>query len=129
VKRSGRLPRHTRLAPGGKPRPRNPRRHATNWARAFGSTARVEWVKTLTCLVAHTGTCGGLIENAHVGTGGMGRKADASAVVPLCHWHHYVLHRNGVRSFERYFGVRLVEAAAAVQRAWRAYQERSEEQS
>ena len=76
VPRKG-LARHVRV------RVRNPKRHASNWKRAYGSAARVSWVKDQPCVA-----CGGepppRCVNAHTRTGGRGRKADAATVIPLC---------------------------------------------
>jgi hypothetical protein len=126
VKRSGYIRRHTRLAPGGKPRPR--KRSASEFARIYGSKARVAWVKSLPCVVGN-GSCAGPTENAHTTTGGMGRKAEAGTIVPLCRWHHACLHGRGVGWFRHVHAIDLPTAADATERAWRAYQERSEEQS
>lgn len=62
----------------------NRKRKDREWKRAYGSEDRVRWVKQLNCLV-----CGAVpSENAHIETGGTGRKADADRVVPLCAKHH-----------------------------------------
>jgi hypothetical protein len=148
VKRSGWFPRHTGLAPGGKPRGndyserheakmagvplppiRRKKRSASEFARIYGSKARVEWIKAQPCLIARMGCdgCAGPIENAHNGTGGMGRKADAASIVPLCRAHHTELHREGAETFRILHNINLGNAAARIERAWRAYQERSEE--
>ena len=58
------------------------KKHATEWARKYGSKARVAFVKSLPCAA-----CGivGYSENAHVmGNGGMSRKGDADTIAPLC---------------------------------------------
>lgn len=49
--------------------------------RSYGGKARVEWMKTLPCVA-----CGvvGFSQNAHIKTGGAGRKSDARFCVPLC---------------------------------------------
>lgn len=66
-------------------KPRNAARKRREFARAYGSRERVEWVKSLPCAA-----CGvvGFSENAHVASGGAGRKADASQIVPLCGPHY-----------------------------------------
>lgn len=60
------------------------RRTKKDFARIYGSKARVEWVKRQPCVA-----CGvvGYSENAHVapkGEAGTGYKADAKWIVPLC---------------------------------------------
>jgi hypothetical protein len=123
VKRSGWIKRHTRLAPGGKPRPR--KRSASEFARIYGSKARVAWVKSLPCVAAWG--CAGPIHNHHVANGGAGRKANAEMIVPLCDAHHRALHANGAAWFQIAYLLNLDERAERVERLWRAYQERSEE--
>lgn len=77
LKRS-RLDRKTRLNPV------NAKRRRKEFRRAYGSEARVKWVKAQPCII-----CGSTpSDNAHIEGGGAGRKADADKVVPLCHSHH-----------------------------------------
>ncbi|HSH45807.1 MAG TPA: hypothetical protein VK966_08125, partial [Longimicrobiales bacterium] len=61
---------------------RNPERRDREWARAYGSEVRVEFVKALPCCVPG---CRNRAENAHTESGGMGRKADADTIAPLCY--------------------------------------------
>lgn len=74
------LPRPTKRI-----RARNPKRQRQEFARAYGSEARVEWVKSQPCAVCRVG---GYTENAHCPpkshAGGTGRKADSRFIVPLC---------------------------------------------
>lgn len=94
-----------------KPRP------AKETARIYGEHAA--HVRQRPCCA-----CGyaGATEAAHTTTGGMGRKADASTLVPLCGPHqviaidgksrlvegcHRESHRIGVKSFERKYGLSL----------------------
>ena len=46
---------------------------------------RVEFVKSLRCVVFEAVGCSGPMENVHVRGDGAGRKADARWVVPMCH--------------------------------------------
>lgn len=113
---------HGSTLPAPKKRPSVTRkRKASEWARAYGSRARVQWIAAQPCLVG-SDWCGrhARRENAHVATGGMGRKADAELIVPLCHSHHRALHRHGVRSFEKqyYYIGTLVDAAARTEARW-----------
>lgn len=98
----------------------NRTRRATNHARAYGGPERIAWVRSLPCLVAWSGGCAGAVENAHTETGGMGRKADARTVVPLCHQHHRLLHDCGRAWFEEQYSVDLSAEAARVEALWRA---------
>ena len=62
----------------------------------------------------------GYTEAAHTATGGMGRKADAETLAPLCRWCHLDLHHMGVKSFETtYYPVNLKALAAAL---WTEFQ-------
>ena len=94
--------------------PRNEARRATEFARAYGSAARVLWVAGWPCVVCNKTPC----QNAHIATGGMGRKADADRVVPLCKPHHHELHQAGLASFERQHGVSLSFTAQLVESRW-----------
>lgn len=79
------LERTTRL------RPRNAKRSLANWKRAYGSEERVQMISRMPCLL-----CGSTpSQNAHVETGGKGRKADASTVIPLCAACHMEHHTQG----------------------------------
>ena len=127
IKRSGKI----------KPKPRSPE----EYARIYGSPERVEWVKSLPCvttwhddwwkfrghhtngriLFGGTGTaCKGKKENAHIVSGGTGRKADAHLIVPACHHHHAEMHR-GVQTFEARYGVDLNAAAEQIEAKWQAW--------
>jgi hypothetical protein len=47
------------------------------------------------------------VELAHTENGGMGRKADARTLVPICAPDHRLLHTIGVKAFEARFSDRL----------------------
>jgi hypothetical protein len=76
----------------GRIKPR--KRSASEFARVYGSRARVAWIKGLPCIacVAASPLFGmpgaSLSHNAHTVSGGQGRKADAATIVPLCASHH-----------------------------------------
>lgn len=63
-------------------KPRNVKRYAKNWLRAYGSPERVEWINAMPCC-----WCGveGHTQNAHTVGGGGSRKANAETIAPLCH--------------------------------------------
>lgn len=64
----------------------NPERRKREFARAYGSKERVEFVKALPC--SFVGCNGRPSDNAHCITAGMGRKANADTIIPLCREHH-----------------------------------------
>lgn len=105
------LPRRTQRAT-----PVNAKRKLREWLRAYGSPARVGWVADLPCIACHYKPS----ENAHVGSGGVGRKGDASTVVPLCSSCHKALHRIGEASFERQAKLDLRACARQTEEAWQA---------
>jgi hypothetical protein len=65
--------------------------------------------------------CAGPCENAHVKTGGAGRKADARWIVPLCRPHHAEIHQHGQRSFEVRHDIDLAFWASIIDARWEAY--------
>lgn len=100
---------------------RNKPRAEREWLRAYGSKQRVRWIAAHGCLACACVPS----ENAHAVTGGIGRKADACFVVPLCATHHRELHAVGVETFERLHapmlaGRTLLQWAARTDAAWRA---------
>ena len=99
-----------------RPNARNPKRKLREFARAYGSPERVEWVKAQPCLVCRDTPS----ENAHIKSGGMGRKSDAANVVNLCSRCHGELHRAGRDSFEACYGINLAERATQLDAQWRA---------
>lgn len=70
----------------------NQKRKASELLRCYGPPKRRAWIKSLPC--EHCGLVG-QSQNAHVVTGGMGRKAGYEMIVPLCVWCHraYDQHR------------------------------------
>jgi hypothetical protein len=93
---------------------RNAERRDREFQRCYGSAERVAFVQGLSCVGCGRTPC----ENAHSVTGGMGRKADAETIVPLCHDCHtrYDQHRT---PFDVPECRELVKAAAAeVARRW-----------
>ncbi len=84
LRSSGPPERRTRV------KPRNAARRVSEFARCYGSKERVAWIKALPCVVCAVQTVpqDGPSDNAHTATDGMGRKADARFIVPLCRMHH-----------------------------------------
>lgn len=73
---------------------RNAKRRVKEWDRAYGSKTRVKFVAQLPCAACGGGPC----ENAHTESGGAGRKADYTKIIPLCgglHGCHAKQHRSG----------------------------------
>lgn len=59
--------------------------------RVYGSKRRVAYIKELPCVACGGGPC----ENAHIKSGGMGRKADYREIIPLCQSCHRLQHQHG----------------------------------
>lgn len=96
----------------------NPARKAKAFKRAYGSRARVAFVKSLPCVA-----CGvvGYSENAHVTSGGVGRKADASQIVPLCGPHHLHLHAWGIDTWTKHYRKDLHYFAMDTEQRWQSH--------
>lgn len=102
--------------------PVNPERREREWARAYGSLERVYYVSTaLGCVVPDCHDSGPM-ENAHVETGGTGRRADADRVVPMCERHHAEHHRGRLTFAEKY-GLDLDVSARLTETQWQLYGE------
>lgn len=89
-----------------------------NWLRAFGSVERAGWVNARPSVATGRGPC----VNAHVKSGGTSRKADYIWIVPLT-WHEHAneLHQHGQKTFERLYGIDLIEEAVKTELAWQAF--------
>ena len=104
-------------------RKRNPKRQRSEFARAYGSKERVEWIQGLPCVACLQSPC----DNAHIESGGKGRKADADKIVPLCSDRvgdegcHTELHRVGRYTFERIYRIDLKQEASEVESLWQSY--------
>lgn len=110
----------------GRPNAVNAPRKRQNFQRAYGGKARVEFVQGLDCIACVAGGYGVVVrpsQNAHIETGGMGRKSAAGKIVPLCRFHHAVLHRDGRGILEQYFRLNLTSEAAKVEAAWQSHTE------
>lgn len=83
------------------------------WHRAYGSDCRVRYVRALPCVF-----CGATPSvNAHIKTGGKGRKADARYIVPACaDCHHQMDHGMGKAAMEQAYNVDLEAEAARIDR-------------
>ena len=110
-------PKRERKAPKAK----NVARRADEFTRCYGSEERVAWVQALPCVVE--GCRRAPCDNSHITGGGMGRKADADQIVPLCRVHHKRLdeHPEGREGFEGECYVDLAALALDTERCWRRY--------
>ena len=114
-------PRRSQSAParGKRINAVNAQRRAAEFARCFGSDARVKWMKAKPCLV-----CGRTpSENAHTHTAGMSYRADVCHIVPLCADHHRTgpdsFHELGsANAFDARHGTDLFAAAARLAAEW-----------
>jgi hypothetical protein len=123
-------PKRANLKPRKPVKRRNPAHRAANHERAYGEKAA--WIRGFPCVGCGIG---GPIEAAHTTTGGMGRKADASTLVPLCGPHvlppyslyrfvescHRELHRVGIKTFEARHEVNLKALAAKYEAEWQTH--------
>lgn len=125
--------RQTRLKPTAiKPKRKTAQAVADKLAYVYGSEARIEWVQRTPCAA-----CGeGPSDNHHVRTGGMGRKAHHSAIIPLCIACHRALlpslgklsfeqrvnRRQGGFRFQRRRYTTMADVAEAVDAAWKLFE-------
>lgn len=84
------LKRKTKLVAKRVPRKKKDR-SPNEFARVYGSTRRVEFVKALPCISCSATPC----ENAHIRGGGVGRKSGYADIVPLCPACHRLQHQKG----------------------------------
>lgn len=86
------------------------------WLRAYGSAERVEWISRQPSVISGKRPC----VNAHIKTGGMGRKADCVWIVPLTFDEHNEIHQHGQETFAKKHGIDLEVAAVETEMKWRA---------
>ena len=94
----------------------NPVRRAREFARAYGSKERVQFVQTIPCILcARTPSV-----NAHMKSkSGMGRKGDYTTIAALCHECHLQYDSNTLSDW----AVEKAEGdAASVEHAWQVQQ-------
>ncbi len=123
MKRRKPLPRSTKPLKRGRVRRVNKERKAREFARAYGGEARLAWIHAHPCLATdhEWDFCDGKMEAAHTESGGTGRKADASTLVPLCKHHHRQLHAWGHATFERSYHISLTDQAAFCEAQWQLH--------
>lgn len=99
-------PRTTPLRSSSRLRPK--KRSAKASTRIYGTPAHQDWLRAMPCLgCSRIGTEDRPHHLHHTANGGMGRKADATDQVPLCHACHDYVHQLGVRTFERNYAAML----------------------
>lgn len=106
----------------------NRKRKAANHERAYG--AKRDWIVQFPCCAC--GYDGLPSDPAHVGNGGMSRKAGSESLVPLCKPHrsfvtddmlegcHRESHR-GIRSFEAFHVIHLAGVAKYYEAEWQRH--------
>jgi hypothetical protein len=71
-------------------------------------------IRSMRCVLDHTGECRGSVEAAHTGAHGLGQKASDYRAIPLCAEHHrngrYSIHA-GRRAFEAHYGIDVEHGA------------------
>jgi hypothetical protein len=116
--RTSPIRRRARLKSRKRVKARNPKRRAAQFARAYGSEDRVEWIKAQRCL-----TCGdhGPSQNSHLRSrAGAGRKGDATKVIPQCNPCHDLYPRRSQwrARFPHWTDEKLETAAAVIDARW-----------
>jgi hypothetical protein len=87
-----------------------------NWMRVFGSAERVAWIGRQPCVSCHRdGSDDHPNHNHHTRSGGMGRKADACWIVPLCFGCHKQEHDNRLARLD------LPLLALSIERRWQEH--------
>ena len=123
------IPRRKPLLKSGKPKAVNRKRKAKNFARAYHSKARVEFVKSLPCtycwgLSPFFAMAPGTSHNAHTVGGGTSRKADYTTIIPLCASHHTRYDEHQPPFDKAKIRSAMVRAATVVERMWQAHLEK-----
>ena len=85
--------------------------------RVYGPPGRREFVEGLPCIV-NSVICTAPSHNHHTKNGGMGRKADFDAIVPLCFDHHQEIHTTGAETFAQRYWLNLRESARLTESLW-----------
>ncbi len=94
----------------GKPPKRSGRikpkkRSVGEFARIYGSQARVRWIKAQPCYACGAVAGGDLaIVNAHTENGGTGRKAEYTTIIPLC----TTIQKNGCHDWQHQYGWQML---------------------
>jgi hypothetical protein len=115
------IARKTRLKSSGRIKPK--KRSTKEFARIYGSEARVEWIAMRCCVACGFRGC----ENAHTAGDGVGRKGGYEKIIPLCATCHRLQHQIGAGTFAIRYQLDLRALAAATEAKWRAHlQERTE---
>lgn len=115
------IPRGSSTLQRSAPIPRvNRQRKASEFARCYGSRARVAFIRRLPCAACGTTRWG--CDNAHTENDGAGRKGDFTTIIPLCsglNGCHATQHRAGWLAIGMTAESRR-RAALATELAWQA---------
>lgn len=102
------------------------KRSASEYARIYGSEARVEFVKAIPCVGCGRSQPFVPIENAHIENDGLSRKAHYTKIVPLCGRFapkfscHERMHNHGREDLELWSGKNLEIEAARIEKLWQS---------
>ena len=110
IRRTKPIKRSGRIAPKS--------RTAGEFARIYGSKARVRWVKAQPCVSCGEGPC----QNHHTQNGGLSRKSDYVHIVPLCAHCHHAHHTGVLRGTREWWA----EQARLTEIRWTMHLERQE---
>lgn len=122
------LPKPRKQIARSRVRKSNPKRRKSEFVRCYGSKQRVEFVNALGCICRTTRCLGQKVDNHHIRTDGMRRKAGYDQIVPLCRFHHILLHNTTMHrtAFENCFGLDLAQCARDTEQAWQAFSKEGE---
>lgn len=89
------------------------------FARVFGSRARMDFVEGSVCVVpvCAAGGC----QNTHIGMGAGGSLADATCILPLCVAHRGLLLILGTEKFGDLYGINLAAEAIDLELRWQQH--------
>jgi hypothetical protein len=117
LKAAGRRVSSSITGPRKRPKARNEKRRASEFARCFHSAERVAFVQGLPCVVSGESPC----ENAHIAGDGIGRKAGYDKIIPLAPRLHRLQHDIGAGTFAIRFRLNLKQLAADTEESWQTY--------
>ena len=103
----------------------NGARRKKEFARCYHSKERVEWVKSLNCILCVAihpllTLANQKSENAHTVTGGAGRKAGYETIIPLCPGHHRRYDQHQAPCDRREVREMLKKLAAKIEKLWQS---------
>ena len=124
MRRGGPIKRRAPIARGAPPKRSGPikakPRPASETRRIYGPKARIKLVSRLPCAACGDTDPSIPRENAHGESGGTGRKADYTTILPLCHRCHHKQHQSGWLAIGMSAEGRS-RAAANTEAEWQSY--------